>query len=68
MFNTTLTREYHIAAQLLGLNTAGVAELARTSIRVSFLPDAQRQPLLDEIDAVLAQALRKPTKICGLKQ
>jgi hypothetical protein len=39
MFNTTLTREYHIAAQILGLeDAAGVAELARTSIRVSFLP------------------------------
>ena len=55
MFNTTLTREYHIAAQLLGLDAAGVAELARTSIRVSFLADTQQQPLLNEIDAVLTQ-------------
>lgn len=55
MFNTTLVGEYHVAAQLLGLDAAGVAELARTSIRVSFLPDTEQHPLLNEIDAVLTQ-------------
>jgi aminodeoxyfutalosine deaminase len=55
MFNTTLVDEYHVAAQLLGLDAAGVAELARTSIRVSCLPDAEQRPLLEEIDTVLAQ-------------
>jgi aminodeoxyfutalosine deaminase len=47
--------EYHVAAQLLGLDAAGVAELARTSIRASFLPDTEQHPLLNEIDAVLTQ-------------
>jgi aminodeoxyfutalosine deaminase len=55
MFNTTLVGEYHVAAQLLGLDAAGVAELARTSIRASFLPDTEQHPLLNEIDAVLTQ-------------
>ena len=40
MFNTTLNREYAIAADLLGLDEAGVADLARTAVRVSFLDDA----------------------------
>jgi adenosine deaminase/aminodeoxyfutalosine deaminase len=51
MFATTLNREYEIAAELLGLDAAGVAGLARTAVGVSFLDDAGKQALLDEIDA-----------------
>ena len=36
MFGTTLNREYEIAADLLGLDEAGVADLARTAVRASF--------------------------------
>jgi adenosine deaminase/aminodeoxyfutalosine deaminase len=50
MFSTTLTREYEIAAQLLGLGTAGVAELARAAVRASFLDPAGKRELLGEID------------------
>ena len=39
MFGTTLNREYAIAADLLDLDEAGVADLARTAVRVSFAPD-----------------------------
>ncbi len=51
MFGTTLTREYELAAGLLGLDEAGVAELARTAVRCSFLDDAGKASLLEEIDA-----------------
>ena len=37
MFSTTLNHEYAIAAELLGLDPAGVAELARAAVRASFL-------------------------------
>ncbi|MGN6577742.1 MAG: adenosine deaminase, partial [Nocardioides sp.] len=40
MFGTTLNREYEIAADLLGLDEAGVAELARSAVRASFAEEA----------------------------
>ena len=51
MFSTTLTHEYEVAAQLLGLDAAGVADLARAAVRDSFLDDAGKRALLAEIDA-----------------
>lgn len=54
MFNTSLNREYEIAADLLGLDEAGLAELARTAVRASFLDAAGKARLLREIDAYLA--------------
>jgi aminodeoxyfutalosine deaminase len=54
MFNTTLNREYGIAADLLGLDEAGVADLARTAVRVSFLDEAGKRRLTDEIDGYQA--------------
>jgi aminodeoxyfutalosine deaminase len=54
MFNTTLNREYAIAADLLGLDQAGVADLARSAVRTSFLDEAGRTRLLGEIDAYAA--------------
>jgi adenosine deaminase/aminodeoxyfutalosine deaminase len=54
MFSTTLNREYEIAAELLELDRGGVAELARAGVRASFLDDAGRRKLLDEIDAYAA--------------
>ena len=51
MFGTSLNREYEIAADLLGLDEAGVAELARAGVRASFAPDAVRTRILGEIDA-----------------
>ena len=54
MFGTDLNREYEIAAGLLGLDEAGVAELARNAVRSSFLEDGGKTRLLGEIDAHLA--------------
>jgi len=54
MFSTTLNREYEVAAELLGLDAGGVAELARAAVRASFLDDAGQRRLLEEIDAYAA--------------
>ena len=51
MFNTTLNREYEIAARLLDLDEAGVADLARAGVRASFADEPVKQRLLAEIDA-----------------
>jgi adenosine deaminase len=50
MFSTTLNREYAIAAELLELDRAGVADLARAAVRQSFLDEAGKAALLAEID------------------
>jgi adenosine deaminase len=54
MFSTTLNKEYEVAAGLLDLDRAGVAELARQGVRYSFLDDAGKSALLAEIDAYTA--------------
>ena len=56
MFGTTLTAEYEVAAELLGLDDAGVADLARAAVRASFLDDDGKTALLAEIDAYTAAA------------
>jgi aminodeoxyfutalosine deaminase len=56
MFNTTLNREYEIAADLLGLDPDGVADLARASVRASFAPADVRTRILGEIDAYVDAA------------
>ncbi|GAA3342633.1 adenosine deaminase [Amorphoplanes nipponensis] len=50
MFGTTLEEEYAVAARLLSLDAAGVADLARAAVRASFQPAAGRSRLLAEID------------------
>ena len=54
MFGTTLNTEYQVAADLLGLDEAGVAELARAAVRHSFADDATRSAILAEIDQHLS--------------
>ncbi|MGI9157613.1 MAG: adenosine deaminase [Marmoricola sp.] len=51
MFGTTLNAEYAIAADLLGLDEAGVTDLARAGVRAAFLDAAGKARLLDEVDA-----------------
>ncbi|MEP7021015.1 MAG: adenosine deaminase [Pseudonocardiales bacterium] len=51
MFSTTLNREYAVAAQLIGLNESGLADLARAAVTASFLDPAAKSTLLAEIDA-----------------
>jgi adenosine deaminase len=54
MFATTLNHEYAVAAELLGLDRHGVADLARTAVRTSFLPEPEQRPVLAQIDAYAA--------------
>jgi adenosine deaminase len=51
MFSTTLNREYAVAAELLGLDAAGVADLARVAVSASFLDEPRKAELLAEITA-----------------
>jgi len=51
MFGTSLNREYEIAADLLDLDEAGVADLARTAVRASFAEESVKTRVLAEIDA-----------------
>ncbi|RLV49760.1 adenosine deaminase [Nocardioides mangrovicus] len=52
MFGTTLNHEYEVAAGLLGLDEAGLAELARSAVRSSYAPDEVRARVLEEINSV----------------
>jgi aminodeoxyfutalosine deaminase len=54
MFGTTLNREYEIAAGLLGLDEAGLGELAKTAVQASFADDALKRTIAAEIDAFVA--------------
>ena len=49
MFGTTLNREYEVAAALLDLDEAGVADLALAAVDASFAPDDVRAALRAEI-------------------
>ena len=54
MFGTTIEQEYAVAARLLDLDEAGVADLARAAVHASFRPAGGRSALLAEIDAYAA--------------
>jgi len=56
MFSTTLNNEYLVAAELLGLDEAGVADLARAAVGASFAEDGTKAGLLAEIDSYCAAA------------
>jgi aminodeoxyfutalosine deaminase len=51
MFGTSLNQEYEIAARLLDLDAAGVADLARAAVATSFAEPETKTALLDEIDS-----------------
>ncbi len=51
MFDTTLNQEYEVARDLLGLDDAGVANLARTAVVASFAEEPVKAAILAEIDA-----------------
>ncbi len=55
MFGTSLLEEYRVVTDLLQLDASGVAEMARASVRASFLPEPDRRRLLQQIDATLAR-------------
>ena len=54
MFGTDLNREYAIAAELLDLDEAGVARLARAAVDAAFVDDVHKTELRGEIDAYVA--------------
>ncbi len=54
MFGTTLSNEYLVAASVLGLSRAQLAELAANAVRASFLDADAKKPLLAEIAEVAA--------------
>jgi aminodeoxyfutalosine deaminase len=54
MFGTDLNTEYAVAARLLDLDPAGLAELARNAVRASFQDPAGKARLTAEIDAYTA--------------
>jgi aminodeoxyfutalosine deaminase len=54
MFGTSLEEEYAVAARLLDLDAAGVADLARAAVTASFRPAGGKSALLAEIDAYAA--------------
>jgi aminodeoxyfutalosine deaminase len=56
MFNTTLNKEYEVAAELLGLDRAGVAGLAANAVRASFASAELKARVLAEIDDHLSRA------------
>lgn len=56
MFGTTLNREYEIAADLLGLDESGLAELARAGVDASFAPDEVKERIRAEIASYAAGA------------
>jgi aminodeoxyfutalosine deaminase len=52
MFGTTLSNEYLVAARVLGLSRAQLAELAANAVRASFLEEPAKEELLAEIARV----------------
>jgi aminodeoxyfutalosine deaminase len=60
MFGTTLSHEYEIAADLLDLDEQGIAELARTAVRASFMTDQEKAEITGEIDAYAQVPVRSP--------
>ncbi|MGW3011473.1 adenosine deaminase [Streptomyces sp. NPDC001219] len=54
MFGTDLNTEYAVAARLLGLDTHGLAGLARNAVAASFMDGAAKARLTAEIDSYTA--------------
>jgi aminodeoxyfutalosine deaminase len=53
MFGTTLNNEYGVAADLLGLDEAGLVAMARSAVTLSFAEPPLKRRLLAEIEARL---------------
>jgi aminodeoxyfutalosine deaminase len=60
MFGTTLNNEYAVAADLLGMDEAGLVALARDAVTLSFAEPPLKRRLLAEIDDVRAD--RQPRR------
>ncbi|WP_066372901.1 adenosine deaminase [Herbidospora mongoliensis] len=49
MFGTSLNKEYAVAADLLGLDRSGLADLAGNAVQASFMDEPSKRSLLAEI-------------------
>ncbi|MFC8508223.1 adenosine deaminase [Streptomyces sp. NPDC057411] len=59
MFGTDLNNEYAVAARLLGLDERGVAALAKNAVEASFLDEAGKARIVQEIDTYTEQWLAR---------
>ncbi|MEU6932218.1 adenosine deaminase [Streptomyces sp. NPDC046374] len=59
MFGTDLNNEYAVAARLLGLDERGVAALAKNAVEASFLDEAGKARIVEEIDTYTEQWLAR---------
>ncbi|MEV7281965.1 adenosine deaminase [Streptomyces sp. NPDC093111] len=59
MFGTDLNNEYVVAARLLGLDERGVAALAKNAVEASFLDEAGKARIVEEIDTYTEQWLAR---------
>ncbi|MEW2248800.1 adenosine deaminase [Streptomyces sp. NPDC006975] len=57
MFGTDLNNEYAVAARLLDLDERGLAELAKNAVDASFLDEAGKARIREEIDGYTARWL-----------
>ncbi|MFF6776373.1 adenosine deaminase [Streptomyces sp. NPDC012637] len=57
MFGTDLNNEYAVAARLLDLDERGLAALAKNAVEASFLDEAGKARLVEEIDTYTEQWL-----------
>ena len=65
MFSTTLNHDYEVAAGLLDLDEAGVADLARAAVTGSFAPDDVKARIGAEIDSHLDAHLEDVRRVAG---
>ena len=56
MFATSLNKEYEVAARLLDLDEAGVADLSEAAVHASFMDEPAKTKLLAEIGAYASSA------------
>ncbi|MGW2259178.1 adenosine deaminase [Streptomyces sp. NPDC001780] len=59
MFGTDLNQEYAIAARLLDLDERGLASLAKNAVEASFLDQAGKRAISEEIDAYTGKWLAR---------
>jgi aminodeoxyfutalosine deaminase len=52
MFDTTLTGEYRVAAEVFGLGPADLAALARNAVVASSIDEEGRKAIIADIDAL----------------
>jgi adenosine deaminase len=58
LFNTTLTNEFHVLADVWGYDAEGIERIAANAVRASFLPATEKARMLGEFAAECA-ALRE---------